>query len=136
MPVAWASARVMSFWLTPMRQPPVSSLLKTKRSVGPRLSQASRIAALRVSSSSLSSARRRAIQSAERPGVARGLGQDQRDGLGQVADDGVAGLEEPKGDACAFRRPFAQLGGGDHAARAAAGEERDAPEAVGFGGVA
>ena len=64
-----------------------------------------------------------------------GFGQDEGDGFGKVADDGVAFLEEPEGDAGAFGRPFAQAGGGDGAAGAAAGEERDGPEAVILGGL-
>jgi hypothetical protein len=77
---------------------------------GSELSQASRIAALRVLVRLAASARRRAIQWLSGRSVSRrGFGQDQRDGLGQVADDGIAGLEEPERDARALRRPFAQL---------------------------
>jgi hypothetical protein len=60
----------------------------------------------------------------------RGFGQHQSDGLREVAHRGIARLEQPERDARPLRRPFTQLSGRDGAARAAAGEEGDAPEAV------
>ena len=54
-------------------------------------------------------------------------GQNQRDRLGQIADDAVAFLEQPQGDARALGGPFAQLGGGDGAFGAAAGKQGDGP---------
>ena len=56
--------------------------------------------------------------------------QHQRDGFGQIADNGIAVLEQPQGDACHLGRPFAQAGGGDRALGSAAGEQGDCPQAI------
>src|SRR6056297_826859 len=61
-----------------------------------------------------------------------GRGQDKGDGFGQIADDWIAFLEQPQGDARTLGGPFAQAGGGDGAARAAARKQRDGPEFIIF----
>ena len=71
--------------------------------------------------------------------VVRGRGrrrQDQCDGFGQIADDGIGFLEQPQRNACGLRRPLAQQGGADHPFWPPPGEQRDAPQLVhGRGGL-
>ena len=64
-----------------------------------------------------------------------GSGQDQGDGLGEVAHDRVGFLEQPQGDAGRFGGPFAQARGDHGALGAAAGKEGDGPETVGVLGL-
>ena len=63
-------------------------------------------------------------------------GQDQRDGLGQIAHHRVAGLEQPRRDARRLCCPKAQLGGGDAAPWPASRQKRHGPQPVIVGGSA
>ncbi len=62
----------------------------------------------------------------------RGFGQDQRDGLGQIADDRIAFLEQPERQACLRGGPFAQFRRRDAPPRPAPRKQRDGPEPVRF----
>ena len=64
--------------------------------------------------------------------VAR-FGKDQGDSLGQIADDGIALLEQPKGQPRHLARPFPQPRRGDRALGATPGQQRDGPKPVGLG---
>ncbi len=99
----------MSFWLTPMRKPPVSNLLKMKRSVGLELVPGVEDGALALGFGQGGEAADHVDPVAE--GEVRGagrVGQDEGDGLRQVADDGIGFLEQPQGDGGALGGPFAQ----------------------------
>src|SRR5690606_31688084 len=63
------------------------------------------------------------------PRLARAVEQ-QGDGLGEVADDGVALIEEPGLDAGAMERPVAELAAGEQPLDLAPGEEIDRPGGV------
>ena len=56
--------------------------------------------------------------------------QNQRDGLGEVANNAVAFFEQPQRYACLLGCPFAQFGRGYGALGAAPREKRDGPKTV------
>ena len=59
--------------------------------------------------------------------------EEEGDGFRKIARNGVAFVEKPRRDARRFGGPFGEPSRGDSAFGAAAGKERDAPDAVRFG---
>ena len=67
----------------------------------------------------------------QRPVVRSGiLRQDEGNCLSQIADNGIAFLEQPQGNACGLSAPLAQAGRGYRALGSAARKQRDGPELV------
>ena len=137
MPAPSASARCTSSLLTPTRKPPPISLLRRKR---PAPSSSSQYEATRAACSS--GARPRSGQQAlldplgqAEVALVRRRRQHVRDGLGEIADRLVAGVEQPVVDAGAAAGDRPQHAARHDLARLAAGEKVHRPGRVARRGV-